>query len=65
MLYRPLSIYASVIKQQSNVRCDIWEVVLFVPFQATSNKFREMTVLNGEMCAAAAQSCLTFWPHGL
>ena len=65
MLYRPLGIYASVIKQQSNVRCDIWEVVLFVPFQATSNKFRETTVLNGEMCAAAAQSCLTLWPHGL
>ena len=50
MLYRPLGMYAYVIKQQSKVRLDIWEVALSVLLQATSNKFIEMTTLNGEMC---------------
>ena len=65
MLYGPLGICASVIKQRSNVRHAIWEVVLLVRLQATSNKFREMIVLNREMSVAAAQSCLTLRPHGL
>lgn len=59
MLYGPLGIDASVIKQQSNVRCAIWEVVLLVSLQATSSKFRAMIALNRETSVAAAQSCLT------
>lgn len=56
-----LGIYAHVIKQQSEVRLDIWEAALPVLLQATSSKFKEMTPLNGEMCVYLSLICL--WGH--